>query len=88
MTYEIIFLGMCVGYVLIRLISKRKEKDTVIHKCSPHMCNNISCSVVCFEQEDSLWIKEYPDEEKPEGRTYKVVYCPFCVAYSKLRNKS
>jgi len=43
-----------------------------------HFCNLISSSVVCFEREDGLWIKEYLDENSSEGRTYKVNYCPWC----------
>lgn len=44
----------------------------------PHNCRDLGSSIVCFERENELWVKEYSDRERPEGRTYKVNNCPFC----------
>ena len=43
-----------------------------------HRCQIGESSVVCFEERNELWVKEYADGRMPEGRTYQVKFCPEC----------
>lgn len=65
-------------------ISTHKEKDY-------HYCNVLSASVVCFERNGELWVKEYVRHSRDfEGRTYMVFYCPWCgyqTEKSKMHEK-
>lgn len=43
-----------------------------------HKCNIEGSSAACFEIRNELWVKEFADGPKAEGRTYKVKFCPEC----------
>jgi hypothetical protein len=71
--------GRYSGY--IEGISRRKSWVIASSKnLKNHCCNVLSHNMVCFEHDNELWVKEYHDGEDklPEGRTYKVNYCPWC----------
>lgn len=43
-----------------------------------HRCQIEGSSAACFEEKNELWVKEYADGCRPEGRTYPVKFCPEC----------
>ncbi len=55
-------------------------------KAKVHQCRIEGSSAVCFEREGEYWVKEYNDYENPEGRTYRVKFCPECGQCPELES--
>lgn len=44
-----------------------------------HRCQIEESSIVCYEEKNELWVKEYNGVlRQNEGRTYRVNFCPEC----------
>lgn len=84
-----------VACIVCSIIEYRRHKDVkaaevriaVSRGKDNHYCNVLTSSVVCFERAGELWVKEYSDFKRPEGRTYMVYHCPWC-GYQTEKSKS
>lgn len=93
----ILCLACCIVCSIIEFRSHKKVTEAefriaVSRGKDNHYCNVLSASVVCFERNGELWIKEYVRHSRDfEGRTYMVYYCPWCgyqTEKSKIHEKA